>query len=165
MSVVRPHGRRFFSTILVTLGVLGAGLGRPAEASQTYYFSQVFTLSEARLAYFDAFGAFWSFRGNFYLDTALYFDYYGNCSVNVLGFADAKGLNYRLGTAARMEIFFHKTVHCYFDPVDYTLRAKIPFWIYLRGAGGGWLPAQMRIAIYREGVEVTGVTIGSFYDY
>jgi hypothetical protein len=165
MPVVRPHARRFFALILVTFGVLGAGLGRPAEAAGAYKFSQVFTLSEANLSTIDAFGAYWAFNGKFFLDTALYFDYFGGLSVTVMGYADAKGLNYRRGARASLEIFFSETVPAEIDPVDHVLRAKIPFWIYLGGAGGGYLPAQMRIAIYQEGVDITGITIGSFEDY
>jgi hypothetical protein len=166
MSVTGPRVRRILTTLFLAAGVIGAGLGRPAEASQTYNFSQTFTLSQACLANFDAFGGYWSFDGNFLLDTALYFDHYsGKVTVNLLGYADARGLNYRLGTSARMEIFFYKSVDGYFDPATGVLRAKVPFWIYLRGSGGGWLPAQMRMSIYQEGVQITGVTIGSFYDY
>jgi len=166
MSVIRPRARRLFTSLILAAGVIGTGLGRPAVASESIDFSQSFTLSQACLSSFDAFGGYWSFDGNFLLDTSLYFDYWSDCvTVNVLGYADARGLNYRLGTSARMEIFFYKSVNGYFDPVDGVLRAKVPFWIYLRGAGGGWVPAQMRLAIYQEGAQISGVTIGSFYDY
>lgn len=176
MSVVRPRARRFaapgiaskpfFTSLILAAGLFGAGMTRPAEASYQYSFSQVFTLSEACLGNFDAFNSYWWFDGSFFLDTRLYFDHgSGNVTVDLMGYADARGRNYRLGSGARMEIFFYKTVYGYFDPSDGTLRAKIPFWIYLRNAGGGWLPAQMRLAIYQEGVRITGVTLGSFDDY
>lgn len=168
ISVLRPCARRYFTSLILAVGVLGAGLNRPSEAyqPQPFYFSQTFTLSQACLANIDALGGYWAFNGNFYLDTTLYFDYYSNnVEVSLLGYADARGLNYRLGTGARMEIFFSKSVPGCFDPVDGVLRAKVPFWIYLKGSGGGWVPAQMRLAIYQEGVQVSGVTIGSFEDY
>jgi hypothetical protein len=166
MSVIRPRAHRFFSSLFLATALFGFGLGRPAEASQSIEFSQVFTLSEACLGNFDAFGGYWSFDGNFFLDTSLYFDYWSDTvQVNVFGYADGRGRNYRLGTSARLEIFFNKTVEGCFDPVDGVLRAKVPFWIYLRGSGGGWVPAQMRLAIYQEGAQISGITIGSFYDY
>jgi hypothetical protein len=163
ISVLRPCARGLSSLILATSLLIG--LGRPAEASQPYYFSQLFSLSDARLSSLDAFGGYWAFNGSFFLDTAVYFDYSGKAQVSLSGYADARGLNYRLGTGARMEIFFDRYVEGYFDPVDGTLRASVPFWIYLRGQGGGWVPAQMRFAIYQEGVQISGITIGSFYDY
>jgi hypothetical protein len=159
MSVVRPDVRRFCALLMV-VGAVGFGSARSAHADQRFSFSQEFSLEDASLNPIDAFGAYWFFKGEFFLDTTLVFDDSGQISAEVSGFTDSKGLNYRLGTGARMEILFNQIVDCFFDPADGNLRAKIPFCLDLLGAGGGSLPSEMRISIFREGVVIDGVTLG-----
>jgi hypothetical protein len=159
MSVVRPDVRRFCA-LLILMGAVGFGSARSAHAGQRFYFSQEFSLEDASLNPIDAFGAYWFFNGEFFLDTTLDFDGYGQASVAVTGYTDSKGLNYRLGTGARMQILFNRVVDAYFDPADGNLRAKIPFCLYLLGEGGGALPSEMRISIFQEGVVIDGVTLG-----
>jgi hypothetical protein len=159
MSVVRPDVRRFCALLLV-IGAVGFGSARSAHAGSVFHFSQEFSLEDADLSSIDAFGAFWSFNGTFFLDTTLAFDDFGNCFVEVAGFTDSKGFNYRLGTSARLAIFFDRIAECQFDPVDGTLRAKIPFCLNLLGQGGGKLPAELHIALFQEGVQITGIDFG-----
>jgi hypothetical protein len=161
MSVVRPDVRRLCA-LLLAVGAVGFGSVRPSQAAQVFRFSQVFSLEDACLKDFDAFGAYWFFNGEFFLDTTLVFDDFGQCFAEVTGFTDSKGLNYRLGTPGRMVIFFDRTVECFFDPADGNLRAKIPFCLQLLGAGGGSIPSEMRVAFFLEGVDITGVTLGCF---
>jgi hypothetical protein len=159
MSVVRPDVRRLCALLFV-IGAVGFGSVRPARAELVFRFSQEFSLEDADLSSIDAFGAFWSFKGTLFLDTTLVFDDFGNCFVRVTGFTDSKGFNYRLGTSARLSIFFDRFADCQFDPVDGTLRAKVPFWLNLLGEGGGALPAEMHLALFQEGAAITGIDIG-----
>jgi hypothetical protein len=164
MSVVRPDVRRFRKILLLAVGVLALGLGRPARASQEFYFSQVLSLQEACLNQFDVFDSYWRFDGRFFLDTTLYFDDWGGCYAYISGYTDSRGLNYRLGNSAKMEIWFGEWVDCYFDPVDHSLRAKVRFDMNLRGAGGGNVPMEMRLMFTSEGADVLGVTVNAVWD-
>jgi hypothetical protein len=147
--------------LLLAVGVLAFGLGRPAQASREYHFSQMIPLEEACLGQFDILNSYWRFYGNLFLDTTLYFDDWGDCYAYVSGYTNSRGLNYRLGTSHRMEIWFDEWVDCYFDPVDHSLRAKIRFYMTLKGAGGGTVPVEMRVQFQSDGIEVLGTTVGA----
>jgi hypothetical protein len=160
MTAVRAYWIRF-SAFLLVLGALAIAPARPAQAGQEFRFRREFTLSEAGLMDFDAFGAYWFFmRGNFVLDVSGSISPDGSCFVAAAGVGSGSGLNYKLGTGASLSVFFFEFADCHIDPVDGVLRAKIPFNLDLIGAGGGSLPSEMRLAITPSGVDISGVTLG-----
>lgn len=160
MTAVRPYWIRF-SAFLLVLGALAIAPARPAQAGQEFRFRREFTLSEAGLMDFDAFGAYWFFmRGNFVLDVSGSISPNGSTFVSVAGVGSGSGLNYKLGTGASLSVFIFDFADSHIDPVDGVLRAKVPFILELGGAGGGSLPSEMRLAITPSGVDISGVTLG-----
>jgi hypothetical protein len=157
---LRPYLTRF-SAFLLVLGSLVAVPARPAQAAE-FHFRRTFTLSEAGLMDFDAFGAYWFFmNGQFVLDVDASISSNGDCFVAAAGSGSGSGLNYKLGTGASLSVFFFEFADCHIDPVDGVLRAKVPFCLSLIGPGGGELPSEMRLAITPSGVEISGVTLGT----
>jgi hypothetical protein len=147
--------------ILMLFGILALGSARPATAGQELHFRKEFTLSEACLMDFDAFGAFWFFdRGRVLLDVDAWIGDERQCFVSVAGSAGGSGLNYKLGTSASLSALLFDVAECYLDPVDGVLRAKVRFDLDLSGGGGGSLPSEMRLAITPSGLSISGVTLG-----
>jgi hypothetical protein len=160
MMIVRPHWIRV-TLFLMVLGLLALGSARPARAGQELHFRQEFTLSEAGLMDFDAFGAYWFFdRGKVLLDVDAWIGDGRQCYVSVAGVAGGAGRNYKLGTSASLSAFLFDVADCYIDPVDGVLRAKVRFDLDLSGGGGGTLPSEMRLAITPSGLSISGVTLG-----
>lgn len=147
--------------LIAAAGALTLAPARPAVAAvQQYSFQQLLPLEEACLRTIDVFGAYWWFDGKLRLDSDVFVDDSGKAWASVAGYTDSRGLNYKLGYYGRMKIWFHEHVPCYRDPVDGTLRAKIPFLFKIVGPGGGQLPSEMRVTFTATGAKVTGVTLG-----
>jgi hypothetical protein len=158
MSVIRPDRLRY-AVLLLLLGALAAAPARKASAAQEFRFRQTFTLSEAGLQDFDAFGAYWFFdRGQFSVDVDGSIDDDGSCSVAVTGFGGGSGLNYKTGMGASLSVLFMDFVECQVDSSSGTIEVGVPFTV---GLGGGSIPAHMTLSISSSGVSIAGVTIGS----
>jgi hypothetical protein len=158
MPIPQAFAARVFAVVLLA-GALGVVPTRPASAHQDFNFSQTFALNEINLDSIDAFGAYWRFfSGGLHLDTSASIDSHGNGLGFVWGNGSGSGLNYKLGTSGRLEIFFWEFVSFHRDPVDGTPRGRIPFSLALRGEGGGEIPSVMHLALTPQGVFVLGIT-------
>lgn len=161
MSAFRPHLLQF-STLLLILGGLAAGPAREASAAQEFHFERSFTLSEAGLQDFDAFGAYWFFdRGQVRLDVSGTINDDGSCFVSVAGGGDGSGLNYKTGMGASLSVLLDGAEECAVDPTDGAVHVGVPFSVDLFSEDGGSLLAHMSLTISASGVEIAGVTIGS----
>jgi hypothetical protein len=161
VSPFRPRLRQL-PTLLLVLGAIAAGSAREASAAQEFHFERTFTLSQAGLQDFDAFGTFWFFdRGQFRLDVSGAIRDDGSCFVTATGAGDGSGLNYKTGTGASLSVLFVESVECQIDPSDGTIHARVPFSVDLFGDDMGSLLGHMSLVISSSGVDIAGVTLGN----
>jgi hypothetical protein len=143
------------AALLAVMGAVTVGLARPASAWNEVRFRQSIPLLDAGLQSMDIFGSFWWNWGDLKLDTTWVMDDYGTCFVEVSALLNNRTLNYKTGFNHRMEAFVFDWVPCYVDPVDKTIRAKVPFQMLLRGPAGGLVDAKMRLVFTETGPRVT----------